>query len=313
MDKPAENASPSFPCLNRDLSWVDFNERVLGEGLRKDLPLLERFRFLSIVSSNFDEFFMVRVAALKRLLHSDTAGLAADPSGLTPAQQLKKISEKVHAVMVRHYDCLMNEILPGLAKNGLTLLRPDSCSVPQLDFLESYFMGQVYPVLTPLRLEDDKPMPFIENRLLHAAFLLVPETPASDTPETPGAAQEEQKIVIPLPPALNRIIWLPGPGNMTANEHEKGMLHLILLEDVVLTWGSYLFPGFRIKGLIGKMQHNIALTDTIPNRRFLAEVCCRLYFPGFFDQFFKARYTCQLQKIDSVKRTVKFIKIIGVQ
>jgi polyphosphate kinase 1 len=233
MDKVEKNEA-SFPCLSRDLSWVDFNERVFNEGLRKELPLLERFRFLSIVSSNFDEFFMVRVAALKRMQN------AVDPCGLTPAQQLKAISEKVHSIMRKQYACLQNEIIPGFAKNGLSLLRPDSWSVPQLDFLNSFFVGQVYPVLTPLRLEDEKPMPFIESRLLHAAFLLEPES--QDT-----LAPEKLKIIVPLPPVLDRIIWLPGSDKMTVNGQEKEKLQLVLLEDIIITWGAYLFPGYRVK------------------------------------------------------------------
>ena len=146
MNNTNDNNSDSVPCLSRDLSWVDFNERVLEEGLREELPLLERFRFLSIVSSNFDEFFMVRVAALKRMAKSNAAGTVTDPCGLTPAQQLKAISEKVHSIIDRQYECFRSEIFPGFAKNGLTILRPDSYSVPQLDFLDSYFVGQVYPV-----------------------------------------------------------------------------------------------------------------------------------------------------------------------
>ena len=241
MDKTLENESQSFPCLSRDLSWVDFNERVLNEGLRKDLPLLERFRFLSIVSSNFDEFFMVRVAALKRMLNAESAGVTVDPSGLTTAQQLKAISEKVHSILNRKYECLRREIFPGLAKNGLTLLQPDSCSVPQLDFLDSYFIGQVYPVLTPLRMEDDKPLPFIESRALHAAFFLEPE----NTETASGDEVGERKVIVPLPKVLDRIIWLPAADN-TANG-EKERLQLILLEDVIVTWGTYLFPGYRVK------------------------------------------------------------------
>ncbi|MDR0301711.1 MAG: polyphosphate kinase 1, partial [Treponema sp.] len=233
MDNP-ETSETSVPCLSRDLSWVDFNERVLNEGLRKEMPPLERLRFLAIVSSNFDEFFMVRVAALKRSLNT------ADPCGLTPAQQLKAISEKVHSIMRKQYDCLRNEIFPGLAKNGLSLLRPDSWSVPQLDFLNSYFVGQVYPVLTPLRLEDEKPMPFIESRLLHAAFLL--------EPETPDAAQPEKlKIIVPMPRVMDRIVWLSSSGSMTVNGQEKEKLQLVLLEDIITTWGAYLFPGYRVK------------------------------------------------------------------
>ena len=237
MEKNAE-IETSFPCLSRDLSWVDFNERVLNEGLRKDLPLIERFRFLSIVSTNFDEFFMVRVAALKRMHNPEAVGLAVDPCGMTAAQQLQAISEKVHSILERQYECLRSEIFPGLAKNGLALLRPDTCSVPQLDFLESYFVGQVYPVLTPLRLEDDKPMPFVESRSLHAAFLLEPESSETNS--------EEFKVIVPLPSVLDRIIWLPSSVSMTANG-EKEKLELALLDDVIVIWGAYLFPGFRVK------------------------------------------------------------------
>jgi len=233
MDKTEKNEN-SFPYLSRDLSWVDFNERVFNEGLRKELPLLERLRFLAITSSNFDEFFMVRVAALKRMQN------AVDPSGLTPTQQLKAISEKVHTIMKKLFDCIHSEMFPALAKNGLSLLRPDSWTVPQLDFLNSFFIGQVYPVLTPLRLEDEKPMPFIESRLLHASFLLEPES--QDT-----SAPENLKIIVPLPPVLNRFVWLPNSGTIKVNGQEKEKLQLVLLEDIIITWGAYLFPGYKVK------------------------------------------------------------------
>jgi polyphosphate kinase len=246
MDK-IEYSKLDFPYLSRDLSWVDFNERVMNEGLRKETPLLERLRFLSIVSSNFDEFFMVRVAALKRLQKAE-AGRTADPSGLTPAQQLKAISKKVHSIINRQYECLRNEIFPGLAKNGLSLLRPDSWSVPQLDFLNVFFLNQIYPVLTPLRLEDDKPMPFIESRSLNAIFLLEPENsnPSYDTAGEADSAPKELKVIIPLPGVLDRLIWLPGFEAAQANG-EKEKFQLVLLEDVIVTWGGYLFPGFRVK------------------------------------------------------------------
>jgi polyphosphate kinase len=247
-----EDIQQSFPCLNRDLSWVDFNERVLNEGLRSELPLLERFRFLSIVTSNFDEFFMVRVAALKRLQKAELDGAPLFPedesvsyghagvSGLTLTQQLKAISEKAHSIIERQYKCLREEIFPGLAKNGLSLLRPDSWSVPQLDFLDSFFVGQIYPVLTPLRLEDDKPMPFIESRSLNAAFLLEPESQPTDE-----SLLKELKIIVPLPGVLGRLVWLP---DFNAKENaEKKELQFVLLEDVITTWGAYLFPGFRVK------------------------------------------------------------------
>jgi polyphosphate kinase len=171
--------------------------------------------------------------------------MAVDPSGLTPAQQLKAICEKVRFILNRQYECLRRDIFPGLAKNGLSLLRPDSWSVPQLDFLDSYYVAQVYPVLTPLRLEDDKPMPFIESRALNAAFLLEPENEAASTDE-PGGTHKELKIIVPLPSVIDRIIWLPG-SNSAAADAGKETLQLALLEDVIVSWGAYLFPGFRVK------------------------------------------------------------------
>ena len=246
MDKIEYNKL-ELPYISRDLSWVDFNERVMNEGLRKETPLLERLRFLSIVSANFDEFFMVRVATLKRMQKTDP-GRTTDPSGLTIDQQLKAISQKVHAVTNKQYECLRSEIFPGLAKNGLSLLRPDSWTVSQLDFLNAFFLNQIYPVLTPLRLEDEKPMPFIESRLLNAAFLLEPENPnpPAGLELEAAAAPKELKVIIPLPGVLDRLIWLPGLEKVKA-EGEKEEFQLALLEDVIATWGAYLFPGFRIK------------------------------------------------------------------
>ena len=212
--------------FNRDLSWIDFNERVLEEGLRKDLPLFERFRFLAIVASNFDEFFMVRVAAIKRTLGAAGGG---DPAGIDPEQQLQSVYEKTHSINRRLCSCLLDEIFPGLAANGLELVRPDSYTVPQMDFLESFFTGQIYPVLTPLRIEEDK-LPYFESRCINAAFLLTPEDPKENT--------TEKIVMVQLPSTLSRIIWLPTEG-------EK--LRWALLDDVMLTWGGYLFPGYHIR------------------------------------------------------------------
>lgn len=243
------------PFLNRDISWVDFNERVLEEGLRGDLPLMERLRFLAIVSSNFDEFFMVRVAAIKRALD---AGSAGDPSGLSPAQQLKKIAEKTRSIINRQYECLRKEIIPGLAASGLTMVKPDFYSVPQMDYLEAFFMKKIYPILTPLRIENDKPLPFMESRAIYAAFLLVPETAekgmslqdvaavaagapagtaaiaAAIAAEPPGGglkrgvSQDEVSdddehdrkrfVIVELPKGIDRIIWLPNEKSAGAAE-----------------------------------------------------------------------------------------------
>jgi polyphosphate kinase len=240
VNRKSTTPAPPPRYFNRDLSWVDFNERVLDEGLRKDLPLLERFRFLAIVAANFDEFFMVRVAAIKR---ARRAGLSGDPSGLGPADQLKLIFEKAHPIMRRLSACLLDDIFPGLAASGLELVRPDSYTVPQMDYLESLFIGQVYPVLTPLRIEEDKPLPSFESRSINAAFLLIPETasPLAETAqdEDPPGEDPPQKIVmVELPYSLSRIVWLPAEGDR---------LRWALLDDIILTWGGYLFPGYHIE------------------------------------------------------------------
>ncbi|MDR0455285.1 MAG: polyphosphate kinase 1 [Treponema sp.] len=230
MNKETELSSPPAVYFNRDLSWVDFNERVLEEGLRKDLPLFERFRFLSIVSANFDEFFMVRVATIKR---AQRAGISGDPSGLGPAEQLKRISEKVHSINRRLSACFTGEIFPGLAAGGLELVRPDSYTVPQMDYLESFFLGQIYPVLTPLRIEEDKPLPLFENHCINAAFLLVSEETAPA-----GEDSDERIVMVQLPLSLDRIIWLPP---------EENKLRWALLDDIMLVWGGYLFPGYHVR------------------------------------------------------------------
>ncbi|MDR3166643.1 MAG: polyphosphate kinase 1 [Treponema sp.] len=249
--------------LNRELSWIDFNTRVLEEGLRQNLPPLERFRYLSIVSSNFDEFFMIRVAAIKRLLRDRNWGQQSpsDASGLGPEKLLKEISSRVRSVLSRQYDCLLQEIFPALAQGGLELLRPEGYSPAHRDYLESLFMREIYPVLTPLRIEDGGSLPSIESIRLYAAFLLAPESVAvpganqgtkpvsgGELPagiSSPGGASPEDHIsIIQIPPALNRIIWLP-PGTDKSGDREKNCW--ALLDDVVMIWGNSLYPGYTVR------------------------------------------------------------------
>jgi polyphosphate kinase len=220
-----EHAAPPH-YFNRDLSWIDFNERVLEEALRRDLPPLERFKFLAIVSSNFDEFFMVRVAAIKRAM---AAGASADLSGLSPGAQLEAVRSRVRSIIRRQYRCLMEEIFPALARGGLDLVRPEGYSIEHMDHLESFFMREIYPILTPLRL-DDEMRPELRNLSLYALFRLFPEEEAEE---------KERLAVIQIPAVLDRAILLPG-------ETGKGRVRWALLEDVILTWAPYLFSGFRV-------------------------------------------------------------------
>jgi polyphosphate kinase len=233
--------------FSRDLSWIDFNQRVLEEGLRQDLPPLERFRFLSIVSSNLDEFFMVRVAAVKRALRSGAG--SPDLSGLSPGEQLRKISEKVRSLVSRQYACLLDEVFPELAKGGLVLARPPGYTRAQRDYLESFFMTRIYPILTPLRVAAGVPLPSIDSFCLNAAFLLAPEdSAAGGALEAAGEGADEYIAVVQIPQTLNRIIRLPGEANEGGGAAgPPGAVFWALLEDLLLTWGGVFFPGLRIR------------------------------------------------------------------
>ncbi|MDR1107060.1 MAG: polyphosphate kinase 1 [Treponema sp.] len=223
--------------LDRDLSWIDFNERVLEEGLRRDLPPLERFRFLSIVSSNFDEFFMVRVAAMKRAALA-AAGHAvgaktAQPldAGLSRTGRLASVSEKVRSIVRRQYECLENEVFPGLARGGLELVRRDGWTDFQKRYLESFFLGEIFPVLTPLRI--DETLPAIDSLSFNCAFLVGDE------------AGKEYTAMVQIPNFIDRIIVFPagsGGGHRT-QEH----VSWALLEDAVLFWGHYFFSGLTVR------------------------------------------------------------------
>jgi len=232
--------SPTF--YNRELSWIDFNERVLGEGLRRELPPLERLKYLSIVSSNFDEFFMVRVAAMKRS-SGDT-----DPSGLRPAELLERIYLKVRSIISRQYDALMNEVIPGMAKGGLCLRRPGEWTSSQRNYLESFFVREVFPILTPLRVEETESLPSIENYSLYAAFLLESENPRD-------GSDKEHISIIRIPQVPERIIFLPGEQDI--QEEEMGQTYWALLEDLVETWGTYLFNGYKVtESLVFKVNRD---------------------------------------------------------
>ena len=239
---PGSTQADEAPVFfNRELSWIDFNERVLEEGLRKDLPPLERFKYLSIVSSNFDEFFMVRVAAIKR---AQIAGGGKDLSGLSPADLLGRISRKARSIFVRQYNALLNEVLPALARGGVSLQRPLYWTAFHRDYLESVFMREIYPLLTPLRIEDEGPLPSIGNYSLYVAFLLDGEE------SNPGG---QHISIVQIPPVLDRIIWLPGDGK----PGEGGPACWVLLEDIVQTWGAYLYPGFKVmESLVFKVNRD---------------------------------------------------------
>jgi polyphosphate kinase len=232
--------------FNRELSWLEFNARVLEEALDKSNPLLERLKFLAIVSSNFDEFFMVRVASLKAQVRAGDA--TPDASGMSPPEQLAAISRRAREIVGRQYECLA-EILPSLAKEGLAIARPGAWTSGERRWLEDFFNEKVFPLLTPLRVggpgEDGRPgFPSTGSLRLHAAFLVARSVPASavdPAAPTPGGLAPEGDAglaVVQVPPNLDRFVRLPAEGPTT---------RLALLEDVVAYFGPRLFPGWSVR------------------------------------------------------------------
>ena len=222
--------------FNRELSWIEFNNRVLYEACRSELPLLERIQFLSIVTSNFNDFFQVRVASIKRAQKTDPH--KKDISGYTPTQLLKQISIRAHEVVNKKNECLEKEIFPLLEKEGFTYIRPEQFSAEQKNFCQRQFAQNYLPLLTPLR-TDTSFFPLINNLLYHAAFLLKPMQDINPVNKEFFVKEGKAAIaVVQIPTGVSRLIWLPG------NEKNK---QFTLLDDLILEFGTALFPGFEVK------------------------------------------------------------------
>ena len=161
---------PDDRFLDRELSWLAFNQRVLELAEDGDIPLLERVRFLAIFASNLDEFFMVRVAGLKRRIATGIAVTAA--SGLSPRQVLEAISEEAHRLMARHAAVFAEQVQPALAHEGITLVRWDELGESEQDRLRKFFRRQIFPVLTPLAVDPAHPFPYISGLSLNLAVVV---------------------------------------------------------------------------------------------------------------------------------------------
>ena len=157
--------------INRELSWLEFNCRVLGEAKDKTLPLFERLKFLSITASNLDEFFMVRVASLK--IWCMPCYHKADVAGLRPAEQLAKIGEKTHELVRQQYMVYNRSLLPLLSQHGLRVIEAhEEMTQEEQTFADRYFQENIYPVLTPMAVDSSRPFPLIYNKSLNIAALL---------------------------------------------------------------------------------------------------------------------------------------------
>lgn len=212
--------------LNRELSWLKFNERVLEEANDPGKPLLERLKFVAIASSNLDEFFMIRVAGLKQQVESGID--KKDPAGLNAKEQLRLIGLDVRE-MVRLQYWYLKKILGGMQNHDIYLSDVASLSVNGKQWVESYFYNTTYPLLTPLAVNASHPFPLLANRSLNLAVLLS------------KGKEEIQTAIIPVPSALPRIIEVPDQG--------VGK-QFVLLEDIIKTHCSSLFCGYNIKDII---------------------------------------------------------------
>lgn len=167
MDKSIFDRPENF--TNRELSWLEFNQRILGEARDRKNPLFERMKFLSITASNLDEFFMVRIASLKDMVNAGYK--KKDIAGMTPQEQLGALNEKTHAFCEKQYTTY-NRSLPKLSEAGLEIVTFNSLSEKEEEFLEEYFHKNVYPVLTPMAIDSSRPFPLIQNKTLNIAALI---------------------------------------------------------------------------------------------------------------------------------------------
>ena len=157
--------------FNRELSWMAFNERILGEARDKTLPLFERVKFLSITASNLDEFFMVRVASLKDMV--DAGYSKPDIAGMSPKEQLKKLNKATHELVSLQYSTYNRSLLPQLEQNGLIIIeKHEDLTEAQAEYADWYFEENIYPVLTPMAVDSSRPFPLIRNKSLNIGALL---------------------------------------------------------------------------------------------------------------------------------------------
>lgn len=220
-DVDAVRAETGPRLLNRELSWLSFNTRVLEEAENEMHPLLERVRFLSISAANLDEFYMVRVAGIKGQIRAGVSQPSDD--GLTPTQQMDAIQLETHKLMTQQHE-IWDKLLTELADEGIHVLDRKDVSKEDMAWLEEEFMAHVFPVLTPLAVDPAHPFPFLPNLGFSLALELLSK-----------ADDEQLRALLPIPSQLERYIRMPGPG-----------IRFIPLEDLVLLFLDNIFPDFEL-------------------------------------------------------------------
>ncbi|RDU22320.1 RNA degradosome polyphosphate kinase [Anaerosacchariphilus polymeriproducens] len=212
---------------NREISWIGFNDRVLGEARDKNNPLFERIKFLSITASNLDEFFMIRVASLKDMVHAKYT--KKDISGLTASQQLEQINKKTHELVSTQYSTYNRSLLPLLKQNGLHVLSEhEQLNEEQAKYADKFFKENVYPVLTPMAVDSSRPFPLIRNKSLNIGALLSKK----------NKKEEFEFATVQVPSVLDRIVLLP-------SKKDEGKT-IILLEEIIERNIQKLFLNYNV-------------------------------------------------------------------
>ena len=220
---------------NRELSWLDFNQRILEEARDKRNLLFERLKFLSITSSNLDEFFMVRVASIKDMIHAEYK--KRDIAGMTPEEQLAAIQKKTHEMVNQQYSTYQRSLLRELRDNGLRVIASyDELREGEAEFLDRYFKENVYPVLTPMAYDSSRPFPLVLNKTLNIAALVRPKKPTKEQGSKPDFA------MVQVPSVLSRIIELPA----RTEEGKVTERSVILLETVIEKNIHQLFSNYDV-------------------------------------------------------------------
>ncbi len=227
---PQDDELPDDRFLDREISWMQFNERVLQLAADPTVPLLERTRYLAIFASNLDEFFMVRVAGLKRRIATGLAVQSA--SGLEPREVLEEISHAAHKLMDVHAQLFQKHIRPAVQDEGIRILRPVELTEADRDHLGELFQARIYPVLTPLAVDPAHPFPYISGLSLNLAVILT-------NPKT----GREHFARVKVPPLLPRLIELPP----AEGEDPLFNTRFVAIEDVIAEHLSTLFPGMDVQ------------------------------------------------------------------
>lgn len=220
--------------FNRDLSWVEFNRRVMEEAFNPDLPLLEKVKFISIFFSNLDEFYMIRVSGLKEQIAANILEPTID--GLTPLEQVQKIEKTLHPMLKQLDDYWINEIVPALKENKIFLLKFEDFTSEEQERLKDYFKKEIYPILTPLAFDPGRPFPYISNLSLNLAVII--RNPKGDTHFARVKVPSTHPRLLPVDDIINPSRKPIGNGGFEAK--------FVWFGDLIKANVDLLFPGMEV-------------------------------------------------------------------